>query len=39
MTTRLYVSLLSLCFRALEDIEESIKELKYYREVIFKTYN
>ena len=26
-----------VCFRALEDIEESIKELKYYRQVVFKT--
>jgi len=26
-----------LHFRALDDIEESIKELEYYRKVIFKT--
>jgi len=38
-TAKLLVSPVSLCFRALEDIEESIKELKYYRQVIFKTCN
>ena len=26
-----------MCFRALNDIEESIRELNYYRQVIFKT--
>ena len=25
-----------LCLRALEDIQESVKELKYYRTAIFK---
>ena len=37
MILMILVSPVLLCFRALDDIEESIKELEYYRQAIFKT--